>query len=692
MSENLQQPIRLVKGVGQRKAQDFARLGLSSLKDILFDFPFRYDDLSNSQQIGDLQPGQKVTVRGSISAITNRKSKKNPRMIVTEAIIEDGSGSIKAVWFHQGFLKKTMKTGTVVSLSGKVDDAYGLSLVNPVYEVVSQSKSTTKHTGKVVPVYRLSGSITQKVRRAIAEEAIKFVDEVPEWLPEAILKEQKLMPIHDAIRRMHFVDSMKKQEEALMRLKFEEFFLHQLLHRKARNELKQQEAPVIEFNEQVVKETVDGLPFDLTSVQKKAIWAVIKDMERDQPMNRLLEGDVGTGKTIVAAVVARNVASQGWQTSMLAPTEILAEQHFNTLQKIFGNVMRIGLFTRTKRRVGNEEVTKPQMLEGLRNGKIDLVIGTHALLSDDVLFERLAFIVVDEQHRFGVKQRKSLKDREGDADGIPHLLSMTATPIPRSLALVLYGDLDRSLLDEYPAGRKPIATKIVEPEDELDVFAHMQEEMDAGRQIFVVCPLIEESDALGVQSVSETYTAFKSGPFEDYEVAMLHGKMKTEEKDDVMERFSSGEVQMLVSTTVVEVGVDVPNATVMFIEGAERFGLAQLHQLRGRVGRGEHASFCYLHPSTNYSDLAKERLRALTLTQNGFILAEKDLKLRGPGNIFGTDQSGFETFKLGTFGDVDLISIAKDYAKDYLDEDPSLETWPLLARRLDEYVDDVHFE
>lgn len=691
MSENLKQPIRLVKGVGQRKAQDFARLGVTTLKDVLYDFPFRYDDLSNKQLIGDVQAGQKVTVRGSIAAITNRKSKKNPRMIVTEAIVEDGSGSLKVIWFHQGFLKKTIKTGTVVSLAGKVDDAYGLALVNPVYEVVSQSK-TTQHTGKVVPIYRLSGALTQKVRRSIAEEAMKYIEEVPEWIPETILAEQKFMPIHEAIRRMHFVDSLKKQEEALMRLKFEEFFLHQLLHRKARNELTQQHAPVIAFNEKVVKETVDGLPFELTGVQKKAIWAIIKDMERDQPMNRLLEGDVGTGKTIVAAIVARNVASQGWQSVILAPTEILAEQHFNTLQKIFGGVMHIALFTRTKRRVGGEEVTKPQMLEGLRNGKIDLVIGTHALLSDDVLFERLAFIVVDEQHRFGVSQRKALKDREGDSDGIPHLLSMTATPIPRSLALVLYGDLDRSLLDEYPAGRKSINTIIVEPEDELEAFEHMCREMDMGRQVFVVCPLIEESDALGVQSVSEIYSAYKTGPFENYRIGMLHGKMKTEEKDEVMAGFVSGELQMLISTTVVEVGVDVPNATVMFIEGAERFGLAQLHQLRGRVGRGEHDSYCYLHPSPNYSDLAKERLRALTLTQNGFILAEKDLKLRGPGNIFGTDQSGFETFKLGTFNDVDLITVAKDYAKDFLDEDPSLAKWPMLAERLEDYVMDIHFE
>jgi ATP-dependent DNA helicase RecG len=309
-----------------------------------------------------------------------------------------------------------------------------------------------------------------------------------------------------------------------------------------------------------------------------------------------------------------------------------------------------------------------------------------------VLFDRLGLIVVDEQHRFGVKQRQALKDREGDRDGIPHLLSMTATPIPRSLALVLYGDLDRSILDEYPAGRKPIETSIVEAGREDEWFDLMREQMDAGRQIFVVCPLIEESDALGVQSVSEVYNEFVQGAFAAYRLGMLHGKMKTEEKDEVMKRFVAGEIDMLISTTVVEVGVDVPNASVMYIEGAERFGLAQLHQLRGRVGRGEYQSYCFLHPTGELQGNARERLLAVCRTQNGFVLADKDLELRGPGNIFGTDQSGFESFKIGTFADVDLMSHAKDYAKDLFDEDPTLATWPGVQSRVVEYINETHFE
>ena len=691
MVSSLEQEIRYIKGVGVAKARDFSRLELTTLKDVLFDFPFRHDDLSANISISQATPGQKMTIRGTISVINNRKSKNNRRMTVTEAIVEDGTGSLKVVWFHQGFLTRVLKPGVVVSLSGKIDDRYGLSLVNPVYEVLGTQK-TPKHTGRILPVYRLAGGLTQKMRRNVVEVALKAVDELVDWLPESIIEREDLVSLSDAVRAMHFPSSQKNLDQALKRLKFDEFFLHQILHAKARRDLLRQQASRIPFNEDVLKDAVSRLPFELTSVQRKAIWAIIQDMDRDQPMNRLLEGDVGTGKTIVATLAAINASSQGWQTAFLAPTEILAEQHANNLHRIFGDQLRIALFTRTKRRVGNKVVSKAQMLDALRNGKIDLAIGTHALLSHNVLFNRLGFIVVDEQHRFGVKQRKALKDREGEGDGLPHLLSMTATPIPRSLALVLYGDLDRSILDEYPAGRKEIKTSIVMKGKEADCYEAMRHEMDAGRQVFVVCPIIEESDVLGVNSVNEIFVEFEKGPFMAYNIGMLHGKLKQQEKDEVMAKFSAGELDMLVSTTVVEVGVDIPNATVMFIEGAERFGLAQLHQLRGRVGRGQHQSYCYLHPTGELGDLAKRRLQAVVATQNGFTLADRDLELRGPGNIFGTEQSGFETFKLGSFADRDLIFLAKDYAKEVLDEDEGLDTWPKLKERVFEYVEEVHFE
>ena len=687
----LDQPIKLIKGVGAVKARDFARLNIETLRDAIFDYPFRLDDLSANLEIRAVQAGQKVTVRGVISAITNHKAANNPRMTVTEAIVEDGTGRIKAIWFHQGFLTKVIKPGTVVSLAGKADDRYGLSLVNPGYEVLGSSLAT-RHTGRIVPIYALAGALTQKVRRLVAETAIKFVDELEEWLPEYILKQEKLISLKTAVTKMHFPAKMEEREVARKRLAFDEFLLHQLLHRQARQELLQQKSPAIPFKEEIIKEAIASLPFKLTGAQKKALWAVIKDVSRPEPMNRLLEGDVGTGKTLVAALAGLNVASSGYQTAMLAPTEILADQHEATLERLFGNRLRIAVFTRTKRRVAGREVTKKQMLDALANGQIDFVVGTHALLSEGVLFDRLGLIVVDEQHRFGVKQRQALKDREGDQDGIPHLLSMTATPIPRSLALVLYGDLDRSILDEYPAGRKPIETSIVDAGREDEWYDVMREQMDQGRQVFVVCPLIEESDALGVQSVSEVYNEYSLGAFTAYRLGMLHGKMKTDEKDAVMRKFVSGEIDMLISTTVVEVGVDVPNAAVMYIEGAERFGLAQLHQLRGRVGRGEYQSYCFLHPTGELQGNARERLLAVCRTQNGFVLADKDLELRGPGNIFGTDQSGFESFKIGTFADVDLMSHAKDYAKDMFDEDPSLNTWPSIKSRVVQYINETHFE
>lgn len=687
----LSSSIAAVTGIGPQKAKDFARLGINTLEEAIYDFPFRYDDLSHAVAISELKPGNKVTVQGTIESVENRRSQKSWRMMVTEAIVNDGTGSIKAVWFHQGFLTKVLKPGYVVSLAGKVDDRYGLSLVNPVYEIVGKA-TVTKETGRIMPVYRLTGALTQKIRRKVAEGALGAIKEIEDWVPNFILSDANLVDIRTAITELHFPTSTQGKDLALKRLKFDEFFLHQLLAAKSRRELQMRHAPRVAFDEALVKKVVASLPFQLTGAQKKAIWSIIKDMDRPEPMNRLLEGDVGSGKTVVAAVTAINAAEAGLQTAMLAPTEILAEQHAHTLEKFFGSKITIGLYTRTKRRIKGKEYTKAQFLQALKNGQIDFAVGTHALLTDHVEFEHLGLIIVDEQHRFGVKQRQALKDKHQGEDSVPHLLSMTATPIPRSLALVLYGDLDRSILDEYPAGRKPILTQVVEPGFEDDAYELMRAEMSEGRQIFVVCPLIEESDALGANSVNEIFKEFTTGHFKDYRVMMLHGRMKTKEKDDVMRAFAAGEADMLISTTVVEVGVDVPNATVMYVEGAERFGLAQLHQLRGRVGRGEHQSYCFLHPSGILSGLARERLHAIEVSQDGFDLAEKDLKLRGGGNIYGTDQSGFQSFKLGTMQDIDLMSLAKDFSKELLDQSSDLSRYPAIRGRLLSYADDVHFE
>ncbi len=682
--------ISALTGVGPAKAKDFARLGLLSLRDALFDFPFRYDDLSHTLTIAQVQSGQKVTIQGTILALENKKAKQG-RMMVTEAVVSDGTGTLKAVWFHQGFITKVVKPGQIVSLAGKVDDRYGLSLVNPVYEIIGNGK-VTKETGRIMPVYKLTGALTQKMRRKVAEASLGMLQEIEEWLPERLRSEAELLSLHEALPLLHFPPSPEAKDRALRRTKFDEFFLYQLLHAKSRREMRQYKAPRVEFAEEYMKELVASLPFPLTGAQKKAIWSIIQDMNRPEPMNRLLEGDVGTGKTIVAALVALNAARGGWQTAMLAPTEILAEQHAQTLQRMFGGKISVGIYTRTKRRLGDREVTKAQLLSALKNGAVQFIVGTHALLTEDVAFDRLGLVIVDEQHRFGVRQRQALKDKQGDTHGIPHLLSMTATPIPRSLALVLYGDLDRSILDEYPVGRKTIVTKLVELGREQEAFVRMREEMDSGRQVFVVCPLIEESDALGSNSVHEVMKEFATGPFKGYRMLMLHGRMKTKEKDEVMRAFAAGEADMLISTTVVEVGVDVPNATVMYIEGAERFGLAQLHQLRGRVGRGIHQSYCFLHASGVLGEVARERLLAIEDNQDGFDLAERDLQLRGSGNIFGTEQSGFQQFRMATMEDVDLMSFAKDFAKQLLDESADLEKFPSVRDKVRAYAEAVHLE
>ena len=410
MAFHLKDTISSVTGIGLSKAKDFGRLGILSLNDALFDFPFRYDDLSNAVTIAEVKHGAKVTIQGTIMSIDNRKSAKSIRMMVTEAIIEDGTGAIKAVWFHQGFLTKVIKPGQVVSLAGKVDDRYGLSLVNPAYEILASGKST-KETGRIVPIYKLTGALTQKIRRKVAEASLSAIKEVEEWMPERIMEEVEIIELPKAVTEMHFPASNEAKDKALRRLKFDEFFLHQLLHAKSRRELQMRKAPKVPFDEALMKKLVKELPFDLTGAQKKAVWAIIKDMNRPEPMNRLLEGDVGSGKTVVAALVAINAAKDGWQTAMLAPTEILAEQHAQTLQKLFGDSITIALYTRTKRRVAGKEVTKAQLLASLKNGGSQIVVGTHALLTQEVLFDRLGLIVVDEQHRFGVRQRQALKDK-----------------------------------------------------------------------------------------------------------------------------------------------------------------------------------------------------------------------------------------------------------------------------------------
>lgn len=671
-----------IPGLGSASIVDLAKLGIKTSTDLLEHYPSRYEDFSTRKVVADVQAGETVTIFGVVTKIKSRAI-PGRRLTIIEAAVADTSGAISVIWFNQRFLLKTLLPGTRVTLSGTVLwQKNGLQMKNPAFEI-RRAESTT-HTGRIVPIYPLVGSLTQKRLRT----AIKWVHErvsLDDWLPEEIREREGLMDLPTALRQMHFPDSLEQAEFAKRRLQFDELFLYELVHLRSREDLKKLPAPVIPEAVEAVKAFVAGLPFALTDAQRKAAWQVMQDMARGEPMNRLLEGDVGSGKTCVAAIAALNAAASGYQTVMLAPTEILAEQHYGTLKRLLADAcidteclqprhsVSVALITRTHR----------------GDPGADVVVGTHALLEDKVALPHLGLVVVDEQHRFGVKQRQAMVRRGGE-DTVPHLLSMTATPIPRTLALTLYGDLDISVLDEMPKGRRAIKTQLLRANE--DPFDAIRRELDAGRQAFFVCPLIDDSEEIEAKSVNALAKSLGDGPLRGYRLAMLHGQMKAEEKQNIMQAFVEGRHQALVSTTVIEVGVDVPNATVMFVEGAERFGLAQLHQLRGRVGRSDLPSYCYLRPSGFVPEATYERLRALVECQNGFELAERDLALRGPGDVYGTVQSGFPGFKLADLFDAPMIARARNAAGDLLRRDSGLTEHRAVLARLGEYVRRVHFE
>ncbi len=667
-----------IPGLGPTSIADLAKLGIKTPFDLLEHYPSRYEDFSTRRLIADVQSGEVVTVAG---VMTSMKGRPIPgrKLTIIDAVITDPTGSLNVVWFNQKFLLKTLAPGTHVLLSGTVEwQKKGLQIKSPAYEIQRAGEST--HTGRIVPIYPLTGSLTQKRLRTAMVWTMRELS-LRDWLPEDIRVREGLIDLVTALKQIHFPDSDEMREAGKRRLQFDELFLYELAHLRSRAELKKLPAPTIPEAIEEVKKFVGELPFELTGAQRKSAWQIIQDMALPEPMNRLLEGDVGSGKTLVAAIAAVSAAASGFQTAVLAPTEILAEQHAKTFQKYLGTRLRIGLITRTH---GKE------LVGDVGNGELDVIVGTHALLEEKIAFCKLGLVVVDEQHRFGVAQRQRLRDKQIDDGGVPHLLSMTATPIPRTLALTLYGDLDISVLDEMPKGRKAIKTTLVRQGE--DPFVAIRKELDAGRQAFFVCPLIDASEEIEAKSVTELAESLKKGPLKGYKLATLHGRMKSDEKQKIMEEFVKGKSDVLVSTTVIEVGVDVPNATVMFVEGAERFGLAQLHQLRGRVGRSDLPSYCYLRPSGFVPEATYARLRALVECQNGFELAERDLALRGPGDVYGTVQSGFEGFKLADLFNAPLISAARNEATLLLKQDPTFADHPSLLARLGEYVRRIHFE
>ena len=684
---NLHEPVSHLNRVGKTVATRLKKLGIETVSDLVAHIPFRYEDWSRVVAIAQLRPDEPATIRGKITLIQTRRSPRK-RTFLTEALVTDSSGSLKAVWFNQPYLSKTIKIGDELFLAGRyARSREGWQLVAPEWERASALGTT--HTARLVPVYPATEGITQKQIRFLLKSVQSALEEVLDWVPEEVCARAGMMPVTQALMLVHFPKTVDEADRGIKRLKFNELFRLQLMAERSRRALGEQHAAVFLFQQKKTADFVSSLPFKLTASQKKAAWEIFQDMEKETPMNRLLEGDVGSGKTAVAALAALGAFWNGYQTALLAPTEILAAQHFETFKALLvGTGCEPLLFTRSMKRNVQEELKKKDALALIEKGKAHLVIGTHALVQEGVSFHNLGLAIVDEQHRFGVGQRKALRAKAGHPLS-PHFLSLTATPIPRTLALTVYGDLHISLLKEKPAGRKIILTKLVDAHQREKAYAFVREQIKKGRQAFVICPLVDPSDKLGAKSVKVEHKKLQEHIFPDLAIGMVHGKLKAREKEDVMRAFLNNETKILVATSVIEVGVNVPNANIMIIEDAERFGLAQLHQFRGRVGRSEHQSYCLLFSET-MGGQAEERLALFQKCHDGFELAEKDMELRGPGEIYGVEQSGFGGLKIASLHDVEIIKTARDAATFVLDG--GLEKFPVLSEKIKEWEENIHWE
>ncbi len=721
-ADPLDAPVTVVKGVKGAMQARLAKLNMRTVRDLLYLFPNRHNDFGDVRSISELNPDEEQTALVTVWSASVVRLGRRPG---TQAVVGDETGTMRIVWFNQPYLAEQLHTNDRIVIAGKV----GLfnrvkTMENPEWERLQGEDLT--HTGRMVPVYPLTQGISQRVLRRIVKEAVdRFAGHVEETLPGDLRRRHKLPDLKSALRQMHYPDSRDKHEEARRRIAFEELLCVQLAVLERR--LAWQDGRAAPFGSTGVVETYrDSLPFALTGAQERVLDEIGSDLRRTRPMARLLQGDVGSGKTAVAAAALIVANANGYQGALMAPTEILAEQHYRTLRTLLGRLQVGGRSLRVELLTGSMKApSKREIVEAVAKGKVDVVVGTHALIQEGVSFRRLGMAVVDEQHRFGVMQRAALKERavgesstERGQDSVrgepvetrehpqgshlstssgrtvtgdgqiarlatsqfdsvdelpvtPHLLVMSATPIPRTLALTFFGDLDVSVIDEMPPGRLPVKTHWVSPDDRGDAYAFVREQIEQGRQAFVVCPLIEESATLQTRSAVQEYERLSREVFPELRLGLLHGRMSSRDKDEVLHRFRRGELQMLVATTVIEVGIDIPNASVMVIEGADRFGLAQMHQLRGRVGRGADQSYCLLL-SDDPSQTAQQRLKLLEEINDGFALAEADLKLRGPGDYFGTRQSGLPEFQAADFSDVKLIETARQEAMSLLDDDPGL--------------------
>lgn len=669
----LDAPVSSISGIGEFNAQRFAKLGVKTIRDLLYYFPTRYDDYSALKTISQLDYGESVTIIGQVESV--RKFRTKSGLYIIRVVVSDLSGEIECNWFTSeralDYMMKQFIVGRELVISGKVTEYLGrLQFQNPAHEPAEKEWVLG---GSIVPVYRLTEGLQPLLLRRTMKRLIDYwPSQVQEYLPPAIRNDVGVMPISDALREIHWPRDFDSQEKARRRLAFDELFVLQMAIVKQRQDWQGEPAQPLDINAELLQSLKATLPYTLTNAQERAVADIVADLRRPNAMHRLLQGDVGSGKTVVAALAIALTAAAGAQSALMAPTEILADQHYTNLTLLFDAMAAQGFIEPLQVRLLTGSVKasdKRDIYEQLASGSIHVAIGTHALIQEGVSFNNLGLVVVDEQHRFGVAQRKALRMKGREAN--PHTLVMTATPIPRTLALTLYGDLDNTVLDEMPPGRQPIETHWFPPTERERAYNFVRQQITQGRQAFIICPLVEESEKVEAKAAVEEHARLQREVFPRLKLGLLHGRMKQAEKDEVMGGFVRGELDILVSTSVVEVGIDVPNATVMMIEGANRFGLSQLHQFRGRVGRGQYSSYCLLIADST-SDLSDERLMAIVSTQDGFKLAEKDLEIRGPGEFFGTRQSGEPELKLVSIRDRDMLLVAREQAERVITADPQL--------------------
>lgn len=685
--QQLLQPVTALSGVGEKRAEQLARLGIEKIRDVLFFFPFRYDDYSKLKIIQDLMLGEIVSVIGMLERIEliEVKGNKSTRIKTRlEAYLRDESGALRVNWFNQPWIKDQLQEGMPVVLRGKIDQYLGRLVMNsPEFEALDVDMLAG---GRVIPVYPLTNGLTAGVMRNMVEPVVKqWARRLPDPLPLGLRERADLMEYGDAVQQAHFPDTSHDKDSALFRLAFDELFVLHLAMLHRRREWQSESAISLPIDDEWIKEfeVWNGFPF--TSAQRRAIDDIRHDLARGVPMNRLLQGDVGSGKTAVAAAALGIAAANGTQGVIMAPTSILAEQHFARLSTLFADRFRVGLLT------GNlASAQRDETYSGIASGEIQIVVGTHALIERGVDFNDLSVAVIDEQHRFGVMQRGALRDKA--RGGNPHLLVMTATPIPRTLSLTVHADLDLTIIDEMPPGRTPVTTRVLQPKERERAYSFIRTQVEKGHQAYIIYPLVEDSEKIDARSAVTEHERLQKSVFPDLKLGLLHGRFKGEDKDAVMQQFYERALDVLVSTSVIEVGIDVPNATVILVENANRFGLAQLHQLRGRVGRGEHESYCLLVSDKAFVDFDSDpRLRALEETTDGFKLAQIDWEMRGPGDILGTIQSGRGLFRFADLLDIELIDLVQREARSLFESDPDLQRpeHQALARRIAEFTEQL---